>query len=289
MAQQVRKRKQTTVNYEANGKVSEKMSRGMVFRELYIFLEGQLTCSSTNNSHPNFQQGDEWGVIKKIEVIANHTDVIFSMDGNALWWMNYFMFGSAPKVTSAFGDESTTNPAFNSMLILPFWLPNSVRPMDYALDSRQLASLDVEITFGSHTDINSSATGFTSAPTVKVFSLESFGAAKKSDVYRTWRTYRMRREITSDNTQFQIDFAVGNMYRGFFMNFTDGGADSDSILNNMKLLSGTTVFSDLEKTIIQETSLLHNNLNRIQGGKDKLVFRALLSKNRTPGNKCQKK
>ena len=256
MAQQVRKRKQVTVAFESNGKVSEKLSRGMVYRELYLHLEGAATVTAGNNAAANIAQGDEWGVVKRIDVIANHTDVIFSLDGNALWWMNFFMFGNAPRITPALGDESTANVPFSSVLILPFWLPNSVRPMDYALDSRQLASLDIEVTWGTYTDINSSASAMTTDPTLKVYSLESFGADPKADVYRTWRTYKVKKEITASNTDFQVDFAVGNQYRGFFMNFTDGGADDGDILNNFKLISGTTVFADLPEEIIEQSELI---------------------------------
>lgn len=265
MPQQVRTRKQTTVSYESNGKVSEKLSRGMVYRQLYLLLEGAPTLTDANNTEAGINQGDEWAVVKKIEIIANHTEVIHSIDGNALWWMNYFLFGKAPRITAGLGDETTANVASASMLILPFWLPRSIRPMDYALDSRQLASLDIEVTWGTHTDWHDNASAFTTSPTLKVFSVESFNADAQADVYRTWRTYKIQRQISASSTEFQIDFAVGNAYRGFFMNFTDGGADDGEVLNNMKLISGSTVFADQEEEIIQQANPLFRGLPRIFG------------------------
>jgi hypothetical protein len=35
------------------------------------------------------------------------------------------------------------------------------------------------------------------------------------------------------------------MYRGFLMEFTDGGQDQPDILNNFKMVSGSTVFADV--------------------------------------------
>lgn len=256
MAQQVRKRKQVTVAYESNGKVSEKLSRGMVYRELYLHLQGAPTLTAGNNTEAGINQGDEWAIVKKIEIIANHTSVIFSMNGNALWWLNYFLYGNAPRITPALGDETTANVPFSSVLVLPFMLPNSVRPMDYALDSRQLASLDIEITWGTHTDCHDNATGFTTSPTIQVYSLESFGADPKSDIYRTWRTYQIKKEITSSNSEFAVDFAVGNQYRAFLMNFTDGGVDDSAVLNNLKIVSGTTVFADVTDDILHQVELM---------------------------------
>lgn len=233
----------------------------MVYREIMVRLQGQITATAVNNSKANTQKGDEWGVIKKIELIANGTDVLKSIDGNALWWLNYFLYGKAPRVTPALGDGATVNPSFDSLLILPLWIPRSVKPIDTALDSRELSSLEIAVTWGTFTDINSAATAFTTAPTLELYSLESFNV---SGPFSTWRVFPIEREIVANNSRFQIQLPVGKMYRGFLINTEDGGADQNDIMTRFKLISGTTVFADLNAGggVLEQWYDLRNGLQR---------------------------
>ncbi len=242
MPQQIRIRPQSkAISYSANNKVSESLARGFHYRELALRLSGTLTVTAGNNTQANTQRGDEWGVVSRIEIVANGVDVIHSIDGNALWWLNYFLYGRSPLVTSAIGGGGA-HPSFDSVLVLPFWSPNSVRPLDTALDSSELSSLEVRVTWGDHTSINSAATAFGTAPSLDITSLESFGV---SGPFSQRRLFTIEKEITATNSRFQVQLPVGKMFRAFLINTTDAGVDQGDILNNLKLISGTTVFADV--------------------------------------------
>lgn len=252
MPQEVRTRRQgRPVTYSANNRVSERLSRGMVYREMYLRLTGQVTLTAGNNTQANLLPGDEWAVVRQVEVIANNTDVIKSIRGEELWWLNHFLYGNRPHVTTVLGDVATANPSFDSVLVLPLWMPRAVKPIDTALDSRELSDLKVEITWGSHTNINASATGFTTNPQVDISSLESFNV---EGPFSQWRNFRLTRTITASTTQLQIQLPVGDMYRSFLINTKDGGNDSQAILNNFKLLSGTTVYADQPEEILRQVT-----------------------------------
>lgn len=258
MPQQVRVRKQTTVDYSSNNKTNEKLSRGMIYRELYLRLSGAPTLTAVNNTQANTAKGDEWGVVKRIDIVANGTDVIKSISGDALWWYNYFVLGR-PRLSTLLGDGATANPAFSSVLILPFWMPKSIRPIDTALDATQLSDLTIDITWGTFTDVNSAATAFTTAPKIEVYSLESFGVVGP---FGQGRLFEIQKTITASQTQFQVDLPIGGMYRGFMINTTDAGVDDGDVINNMKLVSGTTVFFDASEEIIQDVYNQRNALER---------------------------
>lgn len=258
MTQQVRTRKQETIAYSSNNKVSENLSRGMVYRELYLKLSGQLTATVGNNVYANVLRGDEWAVVKRIDVIANGTDVIKSFSGPNLRMLNYLWYGVPPKRSVALGD-GTANPAFASTLVIPFWMPRSVRPIDTALDSRELSSLTVEITWGTHTDINASATGFTTSPTVELASLESFNV---TGPFSQWRMFEIEKEVTSTTNRFRIELPVGGVYRNFLISATDAGADDNAVVNNVKLVSGSTVFDNLPADILQDVQHLRQGITR---------------------------
>lgn len=272
MPQQIRKRFQQTVDYVTNKKTNEDLARGYVYRELYLRLRGAPTLTNANNSRANTARGDEWGVVKRIDIIANNTDVIKSISGTALWALNYFMYQTIPPITPTLADETTANPAFDSTLILPFWMPNSVRPIDTALDARRLSDLKIEVTWGTFTDVNSAASAWTTQPSLDVHSLESFGV---SGGFSQWRVYEIEETITASTPRFQIKLPVGNMYRGFLINTTDGGADANDILNNFKWKSNTNVYSDQPAKVLQQSNWIRTGLPREQGGEASDIYQSM--------------
>jgi len=270
-AQQVRKRKQVTVQYVTNGKWTESLSRGFIYREMYLRLQGAPTLTGGNNTLANTRKGDEWQVVKKIELIANGVDVLRSIDGNALWWLNLLWYGVAPHITFTIGDGATANPAFDSTLILPFWLPQSLHPIDTALNSGVLSSLEIAITWGTFTDINSAATAWTTNPTLEVYTCESFGAQDAN--FSQFRQWVIQKDIPATNSRFQVDLPVGNIFRGFLLNFSNGttgnpalDGDSNAVLNNFKIISGTTVFADMQETPLWDGEMTRRSVQRVWTG-----------------------
>jgi len=242
--------------------MSEDLSRGMVYRELQLTLAGQLTATTANNVYANVLRGDEWACVKKIEVIANGTQTIKSLSGPSLRWLNYFWFGALPEISPLLG-AGGANPTFESTLILPFWMPRAVRPIDTCLDSRILSDLKIEVTWGDYTDINASATGFTTDPSLRVDSLEAFGIDGQ---FAMWRLWEIEKSITADNTQFQVQMPVGGMFRGFHIITTDAGVEQGDILNNFTWKSGTTIFADMKDNVLRSTMAARYGLSHDHNG-----------------------
>lgn len=257
MAQQVRRRKQKNILYEENSKTSVQLGRGMVYREIYLKLYGAITALLGENNEADVMPGGEWGVVKRIELIANNTDVLRSISGDQLWHLNYFMYGVPPHVDTDIGN-GVADPAFVSCLILPLWMPRSLRPMDTALDARELSDLKLEVTWGDVGDIllqTATPVSFSANPVIEVHSLESFNV---KGPFSQWRIYNIQKEITATNAQYQVILPVGPMYRGFIINTTDYNAglacqiDTAGILNNLKIKSGTTVFADIPAALLRQ-------------------------------------
>lgn len=267
MGQQVRRRPQGNVLYQANSKVSIPLSRGMIYRDIYFKYYGNVTpVNAAGNTQALTLHGDEWGVVKRIDLIANNTDVLRSLSGNQLWWLNYFLYGVPPNVIPVLGDATAVAIPWTSFLVLPLWMPRSLRPMDTALDARELSDLKLEVTWGDYTDIQAAATAFAVDPVLEVHSLESFGA---KGPFSQWRVYAIEKAIAATAAQFQVQLPVGPMYRGFLMNFTEGAgaaiADAPAalpILNNFKLISGTTVFADIPASLLNVCDRLKQSCSR---------------------------
>lgn len=265
MPQRVRKREQKTVEYNANNREREELSRGMVYRELYLRLHGQMTLTSAENTEANTERGDEWALVDEIKIIANNTEVIKAIRGPDLWWLNYFWYGALPPVSPELGD-ATTNPNFDTTLILPFWLPLGTRPIDTALDARELSDLKIEVNWNDETAVNSSVssgTGFETDPQLEVASLESFNI---EGPFAQWRINFIEKEITADNSSFQINLPVGPMFPFFALFPMDDDVDDGGIVNRFKWVSGTTVFADLSREIVRDTYRMRGDIQRPWGG-----------------------
>ena len=244
MSAQQRVRQQAQVfNWSANLKQGLELSRGFVYRELHCRLQGQLTVTSGDNTQALTNPGDEWAAVHQLILKANGNDEIKRISGADLRWLDYFNMGTFPAKALAHIGAGGGNPTFDSTLIVPLWIPKTVSPMDTALDSRQLARLDLEVDWGTYTDINADATGFTVAPNMTVQSMEVFNVAGP---FARWNTFPMVNSVPGANTKFQIRIPVGPVYRGFMIKQNLQGT-----IANFKLLSGTTIFADIPASILQ--------------------------------------
>lgn len=228
-----------TLLYAPNSRIMQQLDRGMVYRELYIQLTGQLTVAGASNIPANMFAGDEWALISDIIIRLNGRDVLKRISGAALRWHNYFWYSGFPiKNAGTFhlGDGSTANPTFDSTLIIPFWMPKSVRPMDFALDTRNLSRVDIEVAFGTHTNINSAATGFTVNPQINCYLHE---VTNVQGTFSRWNLFPLTFQVSGAQTRFQMPIPVGYLYRSFLFQDSAGQA------NNIYIESGPTQWTNL--------------------------------------------
>lgn len=232
------------VPFSANSKSSKEINRGMVYREMYLRLQGQITCTSQNNTPANTQIGDEWGVVKDITLRLNGRDVFKRIDGPALRWLQYYLFGEFPrKALGQIGDSATANPTFDSTLILPFWMPRSANPMDFAFDTSKVSRIDIEITWGNYTDINANASAFTVQPTLDV---QVYEVANVGGQFARWNVFPTQDVIAGSTNKYQQKIPVGYMYRSFLIH------DSAQEIINVYLESHPTEWLQMPVQVIRD-------------------------------------
>lgn len=268
-SQQVRRRAQQPVTYQANQTQMVPLGRGMIYRDIVLRLTGAPTLTAANNTIANTLRGDEWGVVKQIQIVANGSDVLRQFTGDQLWWLNFFAFQTAPRVTPTIGDATTANPAFDSTLRIPFMMFGDVyKAMDTALDSSLLTDLSLRITWGTFTDINSAATAWTTNPAIEVSSLESFfpavGAGQANPTMAQCRINNVVATPAAASTGFQVQQTLTYMYRGFLINTsnTANTADTAGLITNVKLKSGPNTFVDVPAITLREIGYSTAKVNR---------------------------
>lgn len=252
-------RKQISHAWPGANQVSiQQLNKSLAYRDITIRLAGQSTLLAANNTVANTLKGDEWAIIKRVRILANSSDILFDITGDQLWWLNRYWFGNKPLITVGFGDGVTANPAFNSVLVLPFWALRCGKPMDSVFDSGGLTDFRMEITWGTFTDINAAATAWTAAPTLTVSSQEN-------ELTPAFYPPLVKRQISQQllvagpSTNFRFNLDVGPLFRGMLINACNSGApfpDTPGLITNIRLVSGSTIFVDLDEVTLNQMGIL---------------------------------
>lgn len=254
--QQVRTRTQSVLNWQANStSITNQLGLGMLYRELYLTLAGTINAGAAMTP-ANVLGGDEWAVIKRIDILLNGTDNIRSYTGEELKMWNLFLYDIAPRITTGFLGSGNATVAFKSTILLPFWMQKSRKQLDTILNSATLSDFRVQITWGDATSITSATTPtFTVNPTLTVASRESFGITGSFSI---WRAFRQVDTNVLTNNQYQQLLPVGQAYRGFLINTKDSsGNDLADCITNIKLVSGTNVYVDIDPRTMRDAYRLN--------------------------------
>jgi hypothetical protein len=262
-----RRQKTLTINTFSQ-KLVEPLSRANIYREIRLRLYGTLTyAAAANNAAATLGRGDEWSLIERVDIVKNGSDVIRSFTGAQLKIWNRIWYGTLPRISPFLGDGATAAPAFDSTLIIPFWMPRSFYPLDTALDSSRLSDFRIEVTVASAAGVTSGATPPTAVnANLDISSYESFGLTlENTDL----RIYSIQEVLGAANQQLQIPLPVNAVYRSFLINFAASGLSTAADIapftrtnngnyltaagiQNVKLQSGPTVFRDDNAAVLLE-------------------------------------
>ena len=259
--QQVRMRTEQSLEFVKNGRDSVSLDRGMVYRELVLKLSCEIDSDGANAvDGTNIRPGDLWAVVKRLNLKLNSNDNIRSISGEQLAWLNLLLYNSTPRLPYNLLNLGTgTGASEESYLVLPLWMPNSVKPIDTALDATLLSDLKLEIEWGDIADITSATdAAFATNPQIDVYTLESFGL---EGPFNTARLFEIEYDSVPNTDNYRIDLPVNNMYRAFLIETKDGsGNDLADAIDNIRLRSGTTHFVDVDARALREWYYLRNGL-----------------------------
>lgn len=249
--QQVRFRRQTTLTLNSfSQKQTFQLGRGMIYREIVLRLYGSFTYAlAANNARATLGRADEWSAIQNVSIVVNGTDTIRSFTGTQLFMMNRLLLGGVKRQSITLGDGATAGPpnlSYDSTLVIPFWMPMSAKPFDTCIDSSKLADFRIEVTTNTSADINSANGPTAISASLDICSLESFGVDAN---FTDYKIPTIVQTVSAANTELQIQVPVTPVYRGFLINIAAGAnqtsADSPNVLQNLQVVSGTTIFRDI--------------------------------------------
>lgn len=243
-------RRQTPVTFASGAKQIVTLTRQLAYRYMTLRLTAQPTVAGASNTAANTKLGDEWGIIAKVELIANGTTTLFSCAGSDLKNLSRVLLGINPRISTNLADGATANPALDSTVVIPFLNPLSRRPMDTLLYTGEMTDLRLEVTWNTDwTSINSAASAWTVQPSLEVYTREQTlptdpsGNAILPNFYR--RMLKIPVQISGANQAFRYQLNTGPIYRGLLLNELNGATESNTLLTNVKVFSGATQFVDM--------------------------------------------
>jgi hypothetical protein len=234
------------------------LDRGIVYREIVLHLSLQPTVTAANNIAANLGRMEAWSFLKRIQIVADGSDILRDFTGDELAMMNYFLYRVPPRREAYWGDGVTPNPVADRIVRIPFWMPGISRPASLMLDARRLSSLVLRVQFGTFTDVNSAATAWTTVPTLEVWSeFVMEGRAHRLGPFHTWREYSIATQYSAQQNSAQVILPVGHLYRGFMVNTYSQAAgafpqDVVGFLKEFRWQSGSTMFADLIELVLRE-------------------------------------
>jgi hypothetical protein len=224
-----------TIGWEANTMKTLQLPRNFAYDHILLRLTADISIITA--AATAFVEG-AFKLIKRIEIVANGSITVKSLDAASLAKLNQYLTGVAnaqSAVPTAIGD----NQSHNAALKIDFAIDRSVSSFDTLLNSMEYSTLDIRITWGDKDSMYSTSTNVTinSASlelTSKECKFERGGSMNKVSTHEI--------DITATSDALQYRFPVGNKYRGVLVKAEVDGNPSNDVITEIEFKSGTDVF-----------------------------------------------
>jgi len=254
------KRRLGAITYAKNEVKSFDLPRNYAYSRLYMRLV--LDISIVTAAATAYVQG-AFKLIKRLEVVANGKDTIWSIDGTALSELTHILSGVS-NAASAVPTGTGANQAMNSFVYIPFAMLRAVKPIDTLLNAFKYETLELRVTWGSETDMYSAnaANVTVNSGNLTLHSFESIG--NQGGMIN--KMFSIEKEVSSSTSEFQMPLPSGNKYRGFLVRAEVDGDPNNSIINSIELKNGTDVFRKVDWLSLRDINKTDYELESVTTG-----------------------
>jgi len=269
MASKVLERELGSITFAASQTRTLQLPRNYAYRGLSLKLVCNLTRLTTAGTDVNDPcDCAPAQLIKNLQVIANGRDVIKNIDFETLHRANQIRCGTRPYISatnwSGGADKAAIDMIIHAYISFEMW--RAIHPVDTLFDSAGLATLDLIITFGTGMDTmdatwqaRAGAAVTVNSATLYIAAIEEVGIPAGTS-FLINKEYKLRRQVTATSNNFQIDLPVGNAFRAFIIKTISDLRPVNTILNNIKIKSGTEVYKNRIASFLQMDNRLFNQL-----------------------------
>jgi hypothetical protein len=229
-----------TLTHSDNDILSADIPREHMFATIWLRIAGTLTVTAA----VTLRENNILNLIKSIQIKAGGAVTPKNLNGVNAFLIGKYEYGVSP-VLSAPGTADGAN-TFNASIPIHFILPPTYgRSNRYAtlFDSDPLKTLQLILTTGDVDDVISAGTA-TMTATYSLHSSELSGI--KSRLTDMNQENQQDKSFSSASTALEHDMNLGNLYRRFAFRVLNNGAQSDTLLNSIKVqANGTNILADI--------------------------------------------
>jgi hypothetical protein len=231
-----------------------KIDRSFMYRSLNLRLTGTLTTTGTSSA-ASLGAGDEWALVKNIQLVANGGNILRSISGEQLVIMNYLLQGYQKDLCTL--ASSATSFSFDS--VEPLWLctPGDIgkTPIDTTLNATLLDDLFIQVTWGNYTDINASANAFTGTPSLEISADMAYFLDTRINPAFNLTQMGVRTSVNvaasiAGTQAFNMTLPVSQVYTFLLFNSKNTGTTQDSSaansIGNIIIQSGVNQFYNFD-------------------------------------------
>ncbi|WP_345984317.1 hypothetical protein WCX49_06680 [Sulfurimonas sp. HSL-1656] len=218
----------------------------------------KLVVNHDNAAAVSLLSGGFLNLINQIQIVSNgskthkHVDTK-KLSHNTLYNIGKNMTKSVVTTVSSAGNISTIYFAID------FSMLGMARPYDTIENTALYTTFDMLIDWASEASIGTGVT--VNSATLFVSSNELVGYARNPGerIAHNIET-QLSKEITSSTTEFQIDLPVKKVYRRLLIAATVDGVVNNSVVNSVKLKSGTTVIAEWDADDLRAFNIRKNRI-----------------------------
>jgi hypothetical protein len=215
-------------------------SRIQLSRNYHInYLVCKLTVAHTNSSASFLTDGIA-NLINSIQIVGNGSKTIKHIDVKKLVANAVYDQGKSMQsvLETADGDKTST-----LYFTVDFSQRGMMRPQDTIENSSLYTTFDMLIDWAASSNLGTGITVTSATLDVNSHQLVGYSRNVNEKIAHNEET-QLTEEITSTTTEYQINLPVKKIYKRFLIASTLNGNRVNTIINNIKLKSGTTVFAE---------------------------------------------
>lgn len=266
------------ITFSASGSGSREIPTDLPIREVRVDVYTELT----NSSGGSLVDGQPFTLIRKARIVAGNGRVLADVTPKLFQYVNKGLNGAPFKVQkpSAAGAHSSTVVRF--MFAIPFSDPKLRRAIESTLEHRTLGKLDIELDFGSASNLISGGTGTSIANTAiqvsaiyeKELPLQT-ELGPKGEVLRigsdrailATRAFIEKNEQTSAaNTAYEFKLVPRNNIGRLWIFTESDDVLVDTVLNRLTLKSGQKIHAVLRDEELKDGNQGDLQLESIDAG-----------------------
>ena len=229
------RRKEGQASFTASTQSRIQLSRN--YHTQYLLCK--LMVSHTNTSAAFYSENFA-NLISSIQIVGNGNKTIKHVDVKKLIWNSLYNSGKAMKNSVASADGAQTSTIY---FTIDFSRRGMVRPQDTIENTALYNTFDMLIDWASAANVGTGIVVSSATLSVSSNQLVNYTRNPGERISHYVET-QLNEEITSSTSEYQITLPVNKVYQSLLIAATVDKIRSNSVINGVKLKSGTTIFAE---------------------------------------------